>query len=104
MRQTAMKRHIEWLKCRVAISKELEETLLNEEKEQLEDFKKNDIGNLGQFIVDTMDKYADQQTKELKKDIVRYTSLNLEYLNQIKELREEIERLKDKIRNFEHPF
>lgn len=38
MRQTAMKRHIEWLKCRVAISKELEETLLNEEKEQLEMF------------------------------------------------------------------
>lgn len=51
-----------------------------------------------------MQEYADQQTKELKKDIVRYTSLNLEYLNQIKELREEIERLKDKIRNFEHPF
>jgi hypothetical protein len=35
MKQTAMKRHIEWLKCRVAISKELEETLLNEEKEQI---------------------------------------------------------------------
>ena len=37
MKQTAMKRYIEWLKCRVAISKELEETLLNEEKEQLID-------------------------------------------------------------------
>ena len=33
--QTSMKKHIEWLKCRVTISKEQEETLLEEEKQQI---------------------------------------------------------------------
>lgn len=31
-----MKKHLEWLKCRVAISKELENELLEQEKEQLQ--------------------------------------------------------------------
>ena len=37
---------------------------------------------------------SDQQTKELQKNIVKYTSLSLDYLNQINQLKDEIERLK----------
>jgi hypothetical protein len=33
--QTVMKKHLEWLKCRVAISKEFEDLLLEQEKEQM---------------------------------------------------------------------
>ena len=42
--------------------------------------------------------YADQQTKELRKENVGCSSLNLNYLNQIYKLREEIE-MKDKLLN-----
>lgn len=35
--QTVMKKHLEWLKCRVAISREFEDFLLEQEKEQMRD-------------------------------------------------------------------
>jgi len=38
MEQTPMKKHLEWLKCRVAISKELEEKLINEETKNVINF------------------------------------------------------------------
>jgi hypothetical protein len=34
-KQTAMQKHIEWLKIRISISKQLEESLLNDEKKQI---------------------------------------------------------------------